>query len=192
MVVTPEQFGVKADGVADDTDALQQALNQGARGLVLIPEGRYRLTKTLYVTTGTRVFGFGKNRPVFVLAANTPGYQEPGRGWPFGQGKYMVHFAASQQADGTIVDASELDFNSAMGNIDFEIGEGNPSAVAIRFKVAQHSYLSYMNFKLGTALAALEDIGNCSYNLKILGGKYGISHDADFAELAVRADGFGV
>jgi sugar lactone lactonase YvrE len=174
VVVTPEQFPVKADGVADDTDALQQAMDRGARGIVLIPEGRYRLTKTLYVTTGTRVFGYGKNRPVFVLAPNTPGFQEPGRGWPFGDGKYMVHFAQSRQADGTIVDASELDFNSAMCNIDFEVGEGNPSAVCVRFKVAQHSYLSYMNFKLGTALAAMEDIGNISYNVKIYGGKYGI------------------
>lgn len=174
IVVTPDQFPVKADGIADDTDALQQAMDRGARGIVFIPEGRYRLTKTLYVTTGTRVFGYGRNRPVFVLAPNTPGYQEPGRGWPFGEGKYMVHFAASRQADGTIVDASELDFNSAMCNIDFEVGEGNPSAVCVRFKVAQHSYLSYINFKLGTALAAMEDIGNISYNLKISGGKYGI------------------
>jgi sugar lactone lactonase YvrE len=174
IVVTPDQFLVKADGVADDTEALQQAMNRGRGGIVLIPEGRYRLTKTLYVTTGTRVFGYGKNRPVFVLAANTPGFQEPGRGWPFGDGKYMVHFAQSQEADGTIVDASELDFNSAMCNIDFEVGEGNPSAVCVRFHIAQHSYLSHMDFKLGSALAALEDIGNQASNLRITGGKYGI------------------
>ena len=174
IVVTPDQFAVKADGVADDTEGLQQAMNRGRGGIVLIPEGRYRITKTLYVVTGTRVFGFGKNRPVFVLAANTPGFQQPSRGYPFGEGKYMVHFAVSQEADGTIVDASELDFNSAMGNIDFEVGEGNPSAVCIRFHIAQHSYLSHLNFKLGSALAALEDIGNQASDLRISGGKYGI------------------
>ena len=174
IVVTPDQFPVKADGVTDDTDALQQAMNRGRGGIVLMPEGRYLLTKTLYITTGTRVFGFGKNRPVFVLAPNTPGFQQPGRGWPFGDGKYMVHFAQSREADGTIVDASELDFNSAMCNIDFEVGEGNPSAVCIRFHIAQHSYLSHMNFKLGSALAALEDIGNQASNLRITGGQYGI------------------
>ena len=171
---TKDAFGAHSDGIADDTAALQQAMNQGRGGIVLIPEGRYRLTKTLYVATGTRVFGYGKNRPVFVLAPNTPGFQAPGRGYPFGDGKYMVHFAASQEADGTIVDASELDFNSAMCNIDFEVGEGNPSAVCVRFHIAQHSYLSHMNFKLGTALAALEDIGNQASNLRITGGKYGI------------------
>lgn len=174
VVVTPDQFPVKADGVADDTDALQEAMDRGRRGIVLIPEGRYRLTKTLYVPTGTRVFGYGKNRPVFVLAPNTPGFQEPGRGWPFGEGRYMVHFVRGQEANGTIIDASELDFNSVMCNIDFEVGEGNPSAVCVRFKVAQHSYLSYMNFKVGTGLAALEDIGNQAFNLRVTGGKYGI------------------
>jgi hypothetical protein len=171
---TKEAFGAHGDGIADDTAALQTAMNQGRGGIVLIPEGRYRLTKTLYVTTGTRVFGYGKNRPVFVLAPNTPGFQEPGRGYPFGDGKYMVHFAQSREADGTVVDASELDFNSAMGNIDFEVGEGNPSAVCVRFHIAQHSYLSHMNFKLGSALAALEDIGNQASDLRITGGKYGI------------------
>ena len=107
-------------------------------------------------------------------ADNTPGFQEPGRGWPFGTGKYMIHFAERRQADGTVVDASEFSFNCAMSNIDFEVGEGNPSAVCVRFHVAQHSYLSHMNFKVGSALAAMEDIGNQASNVHITGGKYGI------------------
>src|SRR5205814_2083003 len=64
---TKTNFGAHADGIADDTEALQQAMNQGRGGIVLIPEGRYRLTKTLYITVGTRVIGYGKSRPVFVL-----------------------------------------------------------------------------------------------------------------------------
>src|SRR5947199_6866381 len=89
-------------------------------------------------------------------------------------GKYRIHFAERRQPDGTVVDASEMSFNCAMSNIDFEVGEGNPSAVCIRFHVAQHSYLSYMNFKVGSALAAMEDIGNQASNIHITGGKYGI------------------
>jgi hypothetical protein len=166
--------GARGDGVADDTAALQAAVNRGRGGIVFIPEGRYRLTSTVYVPVGTRVFGFGANRPVFILGPNTPGFQQPGPGWPFGLGKYMIHFAESRQADGTVVDASELSFNSALANIDFEVGEGNPSAVCIRFHVAQRSYIAHANFKLGSALAALEDIGNASNDLRITGGKYGI------------------
>jgi sugar lactone lactonase YvrE len=174
VVLTADQFQAKGDGVADDSDALQAAVNRGRGSIVLIPEGRYRLGKTVYVPTGTRVFGFGKSRPVFVLGPNTPGFQELGPGYPYGYGKYMIHFAQGRQQDGAVVDASELDFNSAMSNIDFEIGDGNPAAVGVRFKVAQHSYLSYMNFKVGSGLAALEDIGNASNDLHITGGKYGI------------------
>jgi sugar lactone lactonase YvrE len=174
VVLTAEQFPVKGDGVADDSDGIQQAMDRARGGIVFIPEGRYRLTKTVYVPTGIRVIGYGKSRPVFVLGANTPGFGEPGRGWPFGMGKYMIHFAERRQPDGTVVDASEFSFNCAMSNIDFEVGEGNPTAVCIRFHVAQHSYLSYMNFKVGSALAAMEDIGNQASNIHITGGKYGI------------------
>ena len=192
VVVTAEAFGVKGDGVADDTEGLQKAVNQGRGGIVLLPEGRYRVTKTVIVPTGTRVIGFGKNRPVIVLGANTPGFQEKGKGYPFGLGKYMIHFAQSVRADGAIVDASELDFNSAMNNVDFEVGEGNPSAVCVRFHVAQHSYLNNMEFKLGSALAAMEDIGNQSANVHISGGQYGIISTRTQPELAVFADGFDV
>jgi len=168
----PDQ--AKGDGIADDTAALQALVTRARGSIAFIPEGRYRITKTIYVPVGTRVIGYGKTRPVIVLGPNTPGFQELGKGYPFGLGKYMIHFAVSQAADGTVTDASELDFNSAMSNIDFEVGEGNPSAVCVRFHVAQHSYLSYMNFTLGTALAALEDIGNQGSNLRMTGGKYGI------------------
>jgi len=174
VYLTADQFQVKGDGIADDSDGIQQAMDRGRNGIVFIPEGRYRISKTVYVPTGTRVIGYGKNRPVFVLGANTPGFAEPGRGWPFGTGKYMIQFAERRLADGTVVDASEFSFNCAMSNIDFEVGDGNPSAVCIRFHVAQHSYLSYMNFKVGSALAAMEDIGNQASHVQITGGKYGI------------------
>ena len=100
--------------------------------------------------------------------------------------------AQSKEADGTIVDASELDFNSAMGNIDFEVGEGNPSAVCIRFHVAQRSYLSYMNFKVGSALAAMEDIGNQASNVHITDGKYGILSTRTSPNWQFLLDGLGI
>lgn len=160
----------KGDGITDDTAAIQAAINRG--GLILIPEGRYRLTKTIYVPSGARVVGYGKTRPVFVLAPNTPGFQQENTGYPFGRGRYMFHFV--NRAGNPVQDASEMTFNCAMSNIDFEVGEGNPAAVCVRFHVAQRSYLGNMNFKLGSALAAAEDIGNQAYNLKMNGGQYGI------------------
>src|SRR5829696_9644338 len=69
-----------ADGVADDSAAIQQALdavsNRGAGGLVYLPSGRYRLTRTIYVWPGVRLIGVGPTRPVLVLGENTPGFQD--------------------------------------------------------------------------------------------------------------------
>ena len=61
-----------------------------------------------------------------------------------------------------------------MSNIDIEIGPGNPAAVGVRFHVAQHCYLSHMDFRLGSARAGIEDIGNEVEDLHFHGGQYGI------------------
>jgi hypothetical protein len=61
-----------------------------------------------------------------------------------------------------------------MANIDFDLQDGNPAAIAVRFHVAQHSMLTYMDFKVGSARAAVEDIGNQITNVRIHGGDYGI------------------
>jgi hypothetical protein len=169
---TRESFAAHADGVGDDADALQNAINRVQEttrmGVVLIPEGRYRLGKTVFVWQGIRLIGYGAKRPVFVLGRDTPGFQE-------GPGHYMIHFADNRpQAGGPFVDASEFTFYSGMNNIDFELQDGNPAAIAIRFHVAQHSMLTHMNFEVGTARAALEDVGNQASDIHVHGGEYGI------------------
>lgn len=186
------ESGLHGDGVADDTDAIQQAINKvqetTGQGIVFVPEGRYRLSKTVFVWPGIRLIGYGANRPVFVLGKNTPGYQD-------GMG-YMVMFTGNRPpADGSIPrrqgrptppvagvvppnpriqDANPGTFYSAMSNIDFEIEEGNPAAVGIRFHIAQHCYLSHMDFHIGSGLAALHDVGNEAEDLHFYGGQYGI------------------
>src|SRR5690349_10634451 len=57
MWLDSRDFGTVGDGVADDTAALQQALNaltNNARGLTTlrVPKGTYRLTQTLYMPVG--------------------------------------------------------------------------------------------------------------------------------------------
>jgi sugar lactone lactonase YvrE len=169
---TREAFGAHADGAGDDADALQRAIDRvqettGA-GVLLIPSGRYRLGKTVHVWQGIRLLGYGATRPVFVLARDTPGFQQ-------GHGRYMVHFADNRPDPGApIVDATEFTFFSGMSNIDFELQDGNPAAVAVRFHVAQHSELTHMNFQVGSARAAVEDIGNQASDIHVQGGEYGI------------------
>jgi sugar lactone lactonase YvrE len=71
-------------------------------------------------------------------------------------------------------DANPGTFYSAMSNVDFEIGDGNPAAVAIRFHVAQHAYLAHMDFHVGSGLAALYQVGNEAEDLRFYGGRYAI------------------
>ena len=180
--------GVHGDGIADDSDAIQQAIDKvqetTVQGIVFIPEGRYRISKTILVWPGIRLIGYGAKRPVFVLGKSTPGFQK-------GIG-YMVVFtggrpdAAHQRRrrgeplagivppNDLIPDANPGTFYSAMSNIDFEIQDGNPSTIGIRFHVAQHCYLAHIDFHIGSGLAALHDVGNEAEDLHFYGGQYGI------------------
>ncbi|MEO8735586.1 MAG: glycosyl hydrolase family 28-related protein [Edaphobacter sp.] len=172
VYLTTEEFGAHGDGVTDDADALQHAIDRVQetthQGVVFIPEGRYRLSKTINVWSGIRLIGFGARRPVFVLGRDTPGFQK-------GTDRYMLWFADERPPAGQpVADASEFTFYSAVTNIDFELDPGNPAAVAVRFNVAQHGFVSHANFHLGSARAAIEAVGNQASDIHIYGGEYGI------------------
>ena len=174
IYLTPENFPVHGDGIGDDSLALQQAIDKVASsigaGVLFIPEGTYRLTKTIYVWSGVRLIGYGDKRPVFTLGENTPGFQE-------GTEKYMLFFSGGRgfgRSDNPPQDGGAGTFYSAMSNIDIEIALGNPAAIAVRFHVAQHCYLSHMDFRLGSARAGLKDIGNEVEDLHFHGGEVGI------------------
>lgn len=170
-------FGAAADGVGDDTTAIQAAINHvqetTGEGIVFVAEGRYRISHEIHLWSGIRLVGYGAHRPVFLLGPATPGYQE---GHEFlGTGRYMLQFASRPPAPGeSVVDANEFTFYSGISNLDFEIGEGNPAAIAVRFHVAQHSFLQHMRLQVGGGRAALEDVGNGASDLQIEGGEYGI------------------
>ena len=182
------EFGAHADGKSDDSAALQAAIDKAvnnAEGIVFVAPGRYLLTRTIYVWPGTRVFGYGATRPVFVLADSTPGFQKGvgvmvmftgSRGGRGGGRGFRVPFPPpdSVPPNPGIMDAGPGTFYSAMSNIDFEIGEGNPAAVAIRCHFAQHAYLSHMDFHIGSGLAGLTQVGNEAEDLHFFGGRYGI------------------
>ncbi len=80
VYLTTPDFGVRGDGTTDDSAAIQAAIDKaaatGGGGIVFVPSGRYRLTRTIYVWRGMRVIGYGATRPVFVLADRTPGFQK--------------------------------------------------------------------------------------------------------------------
>jgi len=182
VYLTPDKFPVQGDGVADDSDALQQAIDKVQettnQGILFLPSGRYRLTRTVYIWPGIRLIGFGKTRPVFVLGPNTPAFQNGP--------SYMIFFAGrrprkdfsarnpSDSENAKPPDASPGTFYSAISNIDIEIQDGNPGAVGVRAHYAQHCYLAHMDFHLGSGLAGIHDGGNVAQDLHFFGGLYGI------------------
>lgn len=168
-----------SDGAADSTPALQQAIDRVQQttrhGIVFVPEGRYRLTAPLNVWPSIRIIGYGARRPVFFLAPSTPGYQDPAAE------RYLVFFAGSRPGSGgrgnpaaAPPDSSPGTFYSALSNIDLEIGDGNPGAVAVRGTYAQHCFLAHIDFHTGSGIAAVHDTGNVMEDVRFFGGQYGI------------------
>ncbi len=176
------------DGRADDTAAIQQAIDavaadrqRGGGGVVFLPSGRYRISRTVFLRSGVRMFGIGPTRPVFVLADNTPGYAA-GIGAmlsftgedQYRAGKPPVPPPTSVPANDAVFDATSTTFYSALANVDFEIGNGNAGAVAVRSRVAQHGFLRHIDFRLGSGFAGVYQAGNEADNLRFFGGRYGI------------------
>ncbi|MGB0371142.1 MAG: glycosyl hydrolase family 28-related protein [Opitutales bacterium] len=181
--LTPENFGVAADGIQDDAPAIQAAIDKAGlsegRRIIFVPEGTYRLGGTLRLWKGVRLIGYGKNRPVFKLTDNTPGFQE-------GEMKYMLQFAKQPREKGrgprenglyTYADVRDGDMGTFYGgikNIDFEIGARNPAAIAIRFRAAQNTMLQDMHFRIGSGLGAVENMSHLIERCTFSGGEWAI------------------
>ena len=193
VYLTKDNFPVHADGVTDDSEAIQAAIDkvedEHGEGILFVPEGKYRITRTIYVWPSVRIIGYGDTRPEFLLADNTPGYQQgigymffftggrpEGKHWHWRTPTNVVRppFEGTVPLTNKVVDANPGTFYSAMSNIDFDLGDGNPAAVAIRFHVAQHCFLTHMDFHIKSGLTALKDVGNEAEDLHFYGGDYGI------------------
>src|ERR1700742_3841525 len=76
---TPDKFKITADGKTDVSDELQKAITDVKDkfnfGIVFIPEGKYLISKTIYIPQAVRLIGYGKNRPQIILQKNSPGFQ---------------------------------------------------------------------------------------------------------------------
>lgn len=183
VYLSRDSFAVHGDGRADDTEAVQQAIDKvqetTGQGIVFVPEGRYRLSSTVYIWPGIRLIGYGAARPVFVLGERSPGYQDPDH-W-----KYLLFFAGGRPGarggrggrgnpGGEVPDAGAGTFYSAISNIDIEIQDGNPGAAGVRAHYAQHCFLAHMDFHIGSGLAGIHDGGNVVEDVRFFGGRYGV------------------
>lgn len=175
---TPENFDFNSDGKSDVSEALQAAINKVKEeknfGVLFVPEGKYHISRTIYVPGAVRIIGYGKNRPEFILSKNSPGFD---REYPSdkGKSKYMFWFTGGVVKDeNNIPDANAGTFYSAMSNVNITIEDGNPYAVALRTHYAQHCFVSHMVINIGKARAGLFEVGNEMEDIAFYGGDYGI------------------
>ncbi len=176
---TPEQFDIKTDGSMDVSEQLQAALNQAKRremggcGILFVPEGTYRISKTICIPSCVRLIGYGAKRPVFVLGKSSPGFQ--GTVLKQSDEKYLFWFIGGMHEPGrTPGDANAGTFYSSFLNADVRIEDGNPAAVAFRAHFAQHCSISNVTIHTGKGYAGIADAGNHLDNVTVYGGEYGI------------------
>ena len=152
---TPENYAITADGKTDVSDELQKAINQVKTeknfGILFIPEGKYLISKTIYIPPAIRLIGFGETRPEFILDKNSSGFQTADK-----QEKYMFWFTGNMVTpENEPRDASPGTFYSAISNIDLRIEDGNPNAVALRTHYAQHGFISHSVINIGNGKAGI-------------------------------------
>lgn len=168
-----------SDGRSDVTAALQQAINdlktQRNFGILFLPEGKYRISNTIYVPQAIRLIGYGSKRPEIILAENAPGFQVADS-TDKGRAKYMLWFTGGEitQPGKPVQDAGAGTFYSALSNINLRIEDGNPAAIALRTHYAQHSFIAHADLYIGNGKAGMFDVGNEMEDVRFFGGEYGI------------------
>ena len=168
---TLDAFGIRADGKTDVSEALQEALNSISRergfGTLYLPEGKYRISRTIYIPAAVRLIGYGKTRPEIILADKSQGFD--------GAPKPMLWLTGGIVTNPERVpDGSAGTFYSGISNVDFRIGKGNPGAVGVRAHVAQHGIVSHVTVRGGDGYACLYDVGNELEDVELYGARYGI------------------
>lgn len=115
--VSVKDFGAIGDGVTDDTDAFQNAIDNG--GMVFVPVGNYKIDGELTVTaSGTQIVGAGKES-LITLNSSTIGIA-------FSGGIENVKLANvklySSSATNTLVSTKGINDLAIINNVNFEGG----------------------------------------------------------------------
>ncbi|RIQ22295.1 glycosyl hydrolase family 28-related protein [Jiangella rhizosphaerae] len=188
VVLGSPGFAVHGDGVGDDTAAVQAAVDEASRrgianklgdilggardfphgdggGVVLVPEGTYRLSAPINVWDSVRIVGYGTSRPVFVLGASTPGYAT-------GTPRDVFSFRR-RPVGGPVTYANNDTFGSGLVNLDIRIEPGNPDTFAVRFAGAQLCILQDLDIHVGEGHTGIDHNANLIQRVRVFGGEIG-------------------
>jgi hypothetical protein len=197
--VTAPPYAADPSGRLDATAALQQAVKDArdARLIVHLPAGRYLVSGTIAGIQGIVARedwpyeGFADDwvanasfeypcvlrgpgtggRAVLVLADGAPGFGDAA------QPKPVVHLWA-RPWDETFRDRDQpsINFNQMIIDVDFELGRGNPGAVAILHQGAEGSVIEDVAIDATGAFAGVQTApasGGGIHGVSVRGGRYG-------------------
>ena len=77
-LVNVKDYGAVGDGVADDTEALQSALDKANGRTIFIPTGVYKTTRTLVYPSNTNILGAGEMNSIIKVDAAVDGMVSQG------------------------------------------------------------------------------------------------------------------
>lgn len=200
---TAAPYHADATGKTDATAAIQQALKDArdARLSCYLPAGRYLVSDTISGIQGTVEWaswpfkGFSDpwlcyasseypnvllgppegKRAVLVLADHAPGFGDPANPKP------VVHFwARMEYGEFAQMDKTKpqpnINFNQRICDLDFELGQNNPGAVAINHQGAEGSTIADVNINAEGAFAGIQGApgsGGGIFGVSVTGGRYG-------------------
>lgn len=148
-IVTPQQYGAKADGVTDDTTAVQNALNSGH--IVFFPEGVYLVTQTLIVTYS-----------IYGVAAPRMGGKGSiiKAGFSAASSFIMSYTAGDQDSKGICINDISFDCDSKTSGFSYQPSNGRPPLSMDNVSVWNHANIgiSINPQGNGSRFAALNNI----------------------------------
>jgi hypothetical protein len=135
-VLNVKAFGAVGDGVHDDTEALQAAYNR--TGLVYVPNGTYLVSRPIKAPPRPgsapcrRILqGQSRDGAVIRLQEHAPGFGDP----------------AAPQAVLTTAWGVAQAFRNAVSDVTFEVGPGNPGAIALAFFASNQGYVKNVRIR---------------------------------------------
>lgn len=179
QVINVKTFGAKGDGITDDTQSIQKALNAAAKEvgiengtdeIVYLPNGTYLISDTL-LWQHKRIILQGQNREktILKLKDNSPKYSSSKNPQPV-----ITTFEGESTGQA---------FHNAIYDLTVDIGSGNAGAIGIRFLNNNSGGMRNVTIKssdvnrVGSTGLALTKawVGPCLIsNVSIIGFDYGI------------------
>eukprot|EP00040_Diaphanoeca_grandis_P014876 m.75570 g.75570 ORF g.75570 m.75570 type:complete len:696 (+) comp24802_c0_seq1:124-2211(+) len=162
-----KDFGAKGDGVTDDTQAIQAAIdhqrgsvNQKKGAVVYFPSGTYTVSDTLVIYFYTHITGSTSEvlgcRSTIVLNENSDGFDDVTKLKPtIATDNGFNRSMSGHEWWEDPVDKNML-FYAQIHNIDLKLGETNVGATGILWSVAQQTSLRNITIEAGNAFSGLE------------------------------------